>query len=353
MNIAHPPRAMLGGLIRELGITALFALLIAGFLTLLTPQSLLSNLKYALSISLSIHLLSVLLCVMRGVTHTDMKTSLIAIPLGAVIGFMIGSLLDGRNPLQLVSDHPNAILLTLLTALVFGTAISYYFHSRGVLAEATAAARLDALERAAYENRLTESNLRMLQAQIEPHFLFNTLANVLSLIRDEPLKAERMLEDFIGYLRGSLNRTRSGDVSLGEELELLRAYLDIQAIRMGERLRYSIDIAPELLALRLPPLLLQPLVENAIKHGLEPKAEGGGLSVKVRREDAALLVEIGDTGLGMASSGMPDAAGIGLSNIRERLQALYRQDADLRMQPNQPCGVKVSLRIPLNAVKSA
>jgi len=349
MVIANQPRARLGGLVKALALTAMFSVLIAGFLTLLTQYDFLSNLKYSLSIGLAIHLLSILVCVRRGATRPDMQSGLIAIPLGAVVGIAIGGLLDGHNPLRLVTEHPNAILSSLIMALVFGTVISYYFHSRGVIAEATAAARLDALERAAYENRLTESNLRMLQAQIEPHFLFNTLANVLSLIRDEPLKAERMLEDFIGYLRGSLSRTRSGEVSLADELELLRAYLDIQAIRMGERLHYSIDVAPELLATRLPPLLLQPLVENAIKHGLEPKADGGTLTIRVRQEDAALLIEIDDTGLGLP---LQDTPGIGLANIRERLQALYRQDAELTIQPNHPCGVKVGLRIPLAATKA-
>ncbi|MBI3525103.1 MAG: histidine kinase [Betaproteobacteria bacterium] len=344
MNKITAFRMPLETLFKELLLTAVFAVVIAGFLTVLTPYQkygFLSNLKFSLSISMSIHLLSILLCVMRGVTRPDLKSTLIAVPLGAGIGIVIGSLLDGLNPLWLISEHPSVLMISLSTALVFGTAISYYFHSRSAIAEA-------ALEHAAYENRLTESNLRMLQAQIEPHFLFNTLANVLSLIRDDPLKAERMLEDFIGYLRGSLNRTRSGDVSLAEELELLRAYLDIHVIRMGQRLRFSIDAPAELLAQRLPPLLLQPLVENAIKHGLEPKADGGALTVRVRQEAATLLIEISDTGLGMTSSA---AAGIGLSNIRERLRALYRQDAELRIEPNQPQGVKVVLRIPLTAAQ--
>lgn len=348
-TITQPRRATPGDLIKQLALSGLFAVLIAGFLSLLTPYGFLGNLKYALSISFSIHLLSLLLCITRGVTRPDLKTALIAIPLGGTLGFTLGSLLDGHNPLLLVINNPNVLLLCLVTALIFGTAISYYFHARGVIAEATAAARLDALERAAYENRLTESNLRMLQAQIEPHFLFNTLANVLSLIRDEPLKAERMLEDFIGYLRGSLNRTRSGDLSLAEELELLRAYLDIHVIRMGERLRFTIDAAPQLLALRLPPLLLQPLVENAIKHGLEPKADGGELNVRVRQEATALLIEVNDTGLGLPATGTP---GIGLENIRERLRALYRQDAELLIEPNQPQGVKATLRLPLAATKA-
>ena len=350
VNVAQPPEARLVELLKALALTVMFSSLIAVFSTLLSQYSLLSNLKYSLSIGLSIHLLSVLVCVMRGVARPDLPSALIGIPLGAMIGIALGSLLNGHNPLLLAGEHPKAILIGLVSALIFGTAISYYFHARGVIAEAAAAARLDALERAAYENRLAESNLRMLQAQIEPHFLFNTLSNVLSLIRDEPLKAERMLEDFIGYLRGSLNRTRAGEVSLEEELQLLRAYLDIQAIRMGERLRTRIEVAPELLAQRLPPLLLQPLVENAIKHGLEPKADGGELSVRVRREGATLLIEISDTGLGMTTS---NAAGIGLRNIRERLQVLYRQRAELRIESNQPCGVKASLRIPLASTQPA
>ena len=342
MNKIIAPPVPLETLIKELLLTAVFAVVIAGFLTVLTPYGkygFLSNLKFSFSISMAIHLLSILLRVMRGVTRPDLKSTLIAVPLGAIIGIVIGSLLDGLNPLGLISDHPGVLVISLSSALVFGTVISYYFHSRSAIAEA-------ALERADYEKRLSESNLRMLQAQIEPHFLFNTLANVLSLIRDDPLKAERMLEDFIAYLRGSLNRTRSGDVSLAEELQLLRAYLDIQAIRMGQRLRYSIDIAPQLLAFRLPPLLIQPLVENAIKHGLEPKADGGTLSIQARQEDAMLVIDISDTGLGLTipPQGMP---GIGLDNIRDRLQALYKYDAALSIQPNHPHGVKASLRIPV------
>lgn len=336
--------ALLGEVVRTLLLNLVFCTLIAGFLTLLTGYGFLTNLKYSLSIGLAIHLLSIGLCAPRGMTRPDLMTALIAIPLGTCIGFVIGSLLDGRDPLRLVSEHPSSLLMSLAIALVFGTAISYYFHARGVIAEATAAARLVALERADLERRLTESRLRMLQAQIEPHFLFNTLANVLSLIRDEPLKAERMLEDFIGYLRGSLNRSRSADVTLADELELLRAYLDIQAIRMGDRLRYAIDAAPELLAVRLPSLLIQPLVENAIKHGLEPKAEGGALTVRVTKEAGRLVIEVRDTGLGMAPQARP---GIGLGNIRERLGTLHGGGAELQIQPNHPCGVTARLLLPL------
>lgn len=345
---AEERRARLTEFVGQLALTLVFCTVIAILMTLLTRYGLLSNLKFSFSIGLSIHLLSIALCAPRGMTRPDLKTALIAIPLGACIGFAIGGVLNGLDPRLLISEHPSTLLISLFMALIFGTAISYYFHARGVIAEATAAARLAALERAAYESRLAESNLKMLQAQIEPHFLFNTLANVLSLIRDEPLKAERMLEDFIGYLRGALNRSRSADVTLADELELLRAYLDIQSIRMGERLRYAIEAPPELLDIRLPALLIQPLVENAIKHGLEPKPEGGELTVRISRDAAHLTIEVADTGLGIDMTTQPKP-GIGLENIRERLNALHREDAKLQIETNQPCGVKATLVIPLDA----
>ena len=274
----------------------------------------------------------------------DLRSSLIAIPLGGVIGIALGSLLNGENPLQLVETHPNIVLVAFAVALVFGTAISHYFHSREVIAEAAALAHRDAMARVAYENRLSESHLKMLQSQIESHFLFNTLANVLSLIHDDPRKAEQMLEDFIGYLRSSLDNSRAEQGCLAQELELLRAYLNILSIRMGSRLQYTIEAAPALLAHRFPPLLLQPLVENAIKHGLEPKADGGSLNIRARQEAGVLIIEVRDTGLGMSDASAP---GVGLGNVRDRLQALYQQQASLLIQPNDPCGVRAILTIPL------
>src|SRR5262249_17324865 len=154
----------------------------------------------------------------------------------------------------------------------------------------------------------------------EPHFLFNTLANVTSLIDAAPEKAKLMLARLIELLRASLAASRATQVDVGRELDLVRAYLDILAIRMGARLRYSIDVAPDLRPLPVPPLLIQPLVENAVKHGLEPKMQGGSVNVSVRSDADTLLVEVADDGLGFAPA---TTSGLGLSNLRERLAALY------------------------------
>ena len=136
--------------------------------------------------------------------------------------------------------------------------------------------------------QMTEAQLRLLQAQIEPHFLFNTLANVQGLIDYEPNLAKRMLDAFTVYLRASLLQMRAQDVSLGEELELVQSYLTVMQCRMGERLRWQLDIPAELRAARIPPLLLQPLIENAIHHGLEPQIDGGQLALRARMDGQGL-----------------------------------------------------------------
>jgi sensor histidine kinase YesM len=323
-----------------------FMVVIAGLFSLASQIPFSVNLGYCLAIGLSTHALSFLICWWRS-TAIDWKTALLAIPLGTSIGLIIGSLLQGKNPLWL-ADNPDVVRISLVISLILGTAFSYYFYSRGIIAEANARQQQDSIDRAAHAREMAEAHLRLLQAQIEPHFLFNTLANVLGLIHDDPGKAERMLEDFIGYLRGSLKRSREGSSTLGEELELVRAYLDIQVIRMGGRLDVSIEVDDDLRELRLPPFLIQPLVENAIRHGLEPKADGGTLTIEVRQNDTALVVEVADTGFGLSPDFRP---GVGLSSVRDRLDALYPQQADFTLTENSPHGVVVRFQIPLTALR--
>ena len=140
------------------------------------------------------------------------------------------------------------------------------------------------------EKQLVQAQMRMLQAQIEPHFLFNTLANIQSLIARSPDKAGLMMDNFIAYLRESLSASRSQEGTLQQEFTLLRHYLDLIKIRMADRLQYTLNLAPGLEAMPMAPMLLQPVVENAIKHGLEPKVEGGTVTVDARREGDRLLV---------------------------------------------------------------
>jgi sensor histidine kinase YesM len=338
-----------GRYIRQLVVVWLAMLALSVGLTITTPFSFKNNLIYSLVISGSIFSLSVALEILRGVRSRDWTTAVIAIPVGTGIGVFLSAQIVGHNLMQVFAQHPNQLVLTLVISLVCGSGFSYYFHSRETLSEAKAALREQALARVANEKRLLESNLRLLQAQIEPHFLFNTLSNILSLIRHEPNKAERMLQDLTEYLRVSLRRTREAEVTLGDEIQLLRAYLGIQQVRMGERLRYTIDVPEELNCLRLPPLLIQPLAENAVRHGLEPQPAGGEVSVRARCTGDRLDIEISDTGPGIAQGFAP---GVGIANVRARLQGLYGDAAKFVLQPNTPHGLRIRIAIPVGMENS-
>ncbi|MDM4765077.1 histidine kinase [Pelomonas sp. SE-A7] len=196
--------------------------------------------------------------------------------------------------------------------------------------------------------QVTEAQLRLLQAQIEPHFLFNTLANVEGLIDYEPRQARQMLNAFTDYLRASLQQMRAQDVSLGQELDLVQSYLTVMQCRMGERLRTRTEVPEALLAARIPPLLLQPLIENALHHGLEPKVQGGLLQLRARPEGAGLVLEIVDDGVGLRHSHAHPRRGNGvaLRNIRERLTAAYGPKAQLLLEEAAGGGTCVQLRLP-------
>jgi sensor histidine kinase YesM len=199
-------------------------------------------------------------------------------------------------------------------------------------------ARVTAAERAT-----TQANLRALQAQIEPHFLFNTLANVTSLIHTRPDDAKHMLEEFIGYLRASLATTRENETTLAKEFVLMQSFLSVLKVRMGNRLAVRVELPDDLQQFVLPPMLIQPLVENAIKHGVEPKIEGGEILLKAAKVGDAVAIEVTDTGLGFQNS---TSNGIGLKNVRERLDKLYEGRATLTIEDNTPSGTKITIRIP-------
>ena len=209
----------------------------------------------------------------------------------------------------------------------------------------------------AAERRATEAQLKLLQGQIEPHFLFNTLANVLGLMDADPPRARLMLESFVEYLRGSLGSLRLEQQTLGHEVDLLSADLRIVAIRMEGRLRYSVDVPEALRALPLPALMLQPLVENAIRHGLEPKVAGGSVTVTARVNAGTLTLSVSDDGLGLAaphhgSTHGPSpltGSGTALDNIRERLQQRFGDSASLRLEPALPHGVCATLTLPIES----
>ena len=200
-------------------------------------------------------------------------------------------------------------------------------------------------ERSATDNALTVARLNLLQAQVEPHFLYNTLANAQVLARTDPPRADQMLGHLIQYLRHSLPREHGSLSTLGEELERAGAYLEILKIRMGARLELKVEVPEELKALQLPSMMLQTLVENAIKHGLEPKSGGGTVWILACRIDDHATVTVADDGQGFGSA--TGGTGIGLKNLRERLQLTYGGRASFALVSNFPSGVAATLTLPL------
>jgi len=202
----------------------------------------------------------------------------------------------------------------------------------------------DKIKRLDLEKKRVEIQLLILQSQTEPHFLINTLSNVISLLDAEPQKAKSMLRDFVDFLRASMSVRRSAVITISQEMELIRCYLSVLKIRMGNRLDYVIDVDEAVLGHGIPPLLIQPIVENAIKHGLEPKIEGGRIEICGYRENDTIRLEVTDTGVGIDIN--KNANGTGLANVRERLQLLYGDRGKLVIRENAPSGVSAVIDMP-------
>ena len=205
---------------------------------------------------------------------------------------------------------------------------------------ATATAAEEGLKR-----QLVEAQLKMMQAQVEPHFLFNTLASVDYLIETDPPTASKMQKNLIQYLRAALPQMREGSTTLGKEVQLCRSYLEILKFRMEDRLQYIVTVPQGLSSAQFPPMMLQSLIENSIKHGLEPKPEGGSITISADIVDGRLRVTVADTGLGFAAASRP-GTGVGLANVRERLSALYGGRARLSIDANDPSGTIVTIDVP-------
>jgi signal transduction histidine kinase len=250
-----------------------------------------------------------------------------AIPIGGtLIGMVVGLALLGND----VRDGaPRDLVFGLLVWFAF----SLYFSTRH--------------KRIVAEHRAAQAQLRLLQGQMEPHFLFNTLANVVSLIDIDAPRAKLMLESFTDYLRASLGSLRHEEQGLGDELGLIEAYLRVVKVRMDDRLDYSFEVPAALRPLRLPALSLQPLVENAVVHGLEPKIDGGRVRIAATLDAAgSLVVTVTDDGLGLeaASAAGSRGSGTALANIRERLR---QTDGSLTIEPATPQGVRATLTVPV------
>ncbi|MDQ1834774.1 sensor histidine kinase [Massilia scottii] len=277
---------------------------------------------------------------------------LTTVGLCVVAGIVIGTgLLKGVNPLRYLTggaDLAPLLPFALFTALIM--VIVLVSGERRVATETLAARQGEQIASAA--QLLAEARLRALQAQIEPHFLYNTLANVVGLIDTNPAKARHMLERFIDYLRASLAASRADQATLGAELDLVAAYLDVLAVRMGARLSYRIE-ADGCREIGMAPMLLQPIVENAVSHGLEPKVEGGEIVIRASCRDGQLCIEVSDTGAGLGNAPPKPGGGVGLSNLRARLRSLHGSGAQVQLLENEPCGITVRLLLPLKDTPSS
>lgn len=299
-------------------------------------------------------------CVGYGICLTDMAlahvlqarrwlpvVAVLGVVLGAPLGLWVASQIGSAELRQFLLAHRSETLRFTAIGVVCGMTFGLLWHSLLRVRELEMRQRESALREAQQQKQALEAHLKLLQAQIEPHFLFNTLANLHSLIESDAPRARHLLEQLNQYLRASLVHSRAGRATLGDECRLLEAYLAIQQVRLGERLTYRLEIDDSLRSLSFPPMLLQPLVENALCHGIEPSIDGGEVLLQAERSNAGLCLRICDTGIGFAAASAGSGGqGVGLSNIRERLHTLYGPQARLDIMDNQPRGVCAELWIP-------
>jgi Histidine kinase len=244
--------------------------------------------------------------------------AIVLIIVGCLVGHFIGTMLGdaflGFSTWDFLQSKPRFFAYFLLLTLGIGAGISYYFYATG-----KSAYLINALQ--ASQNQATEAQLKLLQSQLDPHMLFNTLANLRALISTDPQRATHMLDRMNDYLRSTLSASRATEHALSAEFDRLRDYLELMQIRMGERLRYTLDLPAALASLHVPPLILQSLVENAIVHGLEPQVAGGEVHVSAQADGDMLVLQVRDTGAGFDPANTPE--GFGITQVRERIATRY------------------------------
>ena len=339
--------------------TAGFALVIALCLWLLFPQSLLGSVVYSLCIALSCWLLidgSRILAALWSHRHAAggawtqslwpgwgwmIPIVLVGSVLGYAIGNELANALLGKHAPGPFNADGRQIFSVLVLAMLPAVVITYVFHTRETLANQLAMVRLA-------ERQAAEQQLKLLESQLEPHMLFNTLANLRALIGVDAERAQAMLDRLIAFLRASLAGSRQRVHPLAAEFERLRDYIALMQVRMGDRLAVAFDLPAELAAAEVPPLLLQPLVENSVKHGLEPKVGPGRIEVSAAREGRVLVLRVRDTGAGPVDVQVrPDS--FGLAHVRERLATLYGDAAsfELAAAGDAAGGAVATVRLPL------
>lgn len=275
--------------------------------------------------------------------------TVLAVGLTAPLGTFVVYLLSVGGSVSALVGHPGRVsgfFIIAGTALVLGLVITLTAQLREREARARSQALQFELERSRLEKQAVDARLALLQAQVEPHFLFNTLANVQALVQSNSPRAAPVLASLIAYLRAAMPRLHEGEPRLATELALVRAYLELMQMRMPDRLHFGIAVDPALEGLRFPPMALLTLVENAVRHGIDPAEDGGRIEIGGAREPAVDRLWVADSGVGMAPTAAP---GTGLSNLRARLAGFYGAGAELRLterSPAPPHGLRAEILIP-------
>ena len=275
---------------------------------------------------------------------------LLAVVFGSFLGILVVGIVKGRDLAEMFTERLWGVTITTSLGIGFCCVIT----AAMILREQRSRMQSDLLRAEAEKHRLEkqvmEAKLQVMQAQVEPHFLFNTLANVQHLVEADAKAAGKMLENLIRYLRIALPQMRESSSTLGREMDMAAAYLEIFKIRMGARLDYTMNLPADLREQEFPPMMLITLVENAIKHGLDPCCDAGTVALSAELKDGKLVVRVADTGQGFQPK---KGGGVGLANIRERLSTLYGKAAKLTLEENQPRGVVSTIELPQRGVLMA
>ncbi|WP_321914090.1 MULTISPECIES: sensor histidine kinase [unclassified Paraburkholderia] len=349
----HPAPAanvLLAGFAREGAIVVVGNTLIAVALTAVGFHRFIDNFVFSQAIGLSIMLLldvaRFFLQRRNALTGPRLALAMVlAIMLGAELGRSIASVVLGLG-LRYAFETKD-LPLTGWIALTATLLVTWYGWSRTRIAELSEQVARTAWQKEAAERTALSARLQALQAQIEPHFLFNTLATLDSLIASDPPRARELLASLNRFLRATLEASRAQSETLAVQFKVLDAMLAVHAMRIGARLVYSFDLPRDCADLPVPPMLLQPLVENALKHGIQGALEGGRIDVVARRVDEHVELTVTDTGPGFGATPGTQGAGVGLVNVRERLAALYGEQASLTLIENVPHGLVARVRLPL------
>ncbi len=346
--------------LRDLAYTAIFNLLIAGVFTLFTMlftasshwrQAAWANVVFANCIGFAIHAEFALgdwllggRCRLWPFWGRAVYYSAVPI-VGVIVGYWVGFQVLDWPGARATMFTPSGIAAIAALSILISSILGAILSAREKAAKSQASFEAERARVATAERAATLAQLKALEAQVEPHFLYNTLAHVTSLVDRDPAAAKRMLERLIVLLRAS---AAGSGATLGEQAAHMRAYLELVAMRLGPRLTWSIDVPVALAARPLPPAILQPLVENAVKHGIEPSMAGGEIAIAAREAGGRFVVEVADTGVGFGAAAPPPgrSTGLGLANLRARLAALYGGDARVTIAEREPVGVAVTVSLP-------